>query len=353
MHLTSTCFGLAIALSACGGSTFDSGFSTGGSGGEDGGSGGTNGQGGSTGGQAGSVSTGSAGSTGSGIGGSAGATTGSGGGAGSGGAGSGGVGSGGMGGAGGGTACPGVPCTLGFICCSGACVNPNNDILNCGHCGQTCAGPDAFCAAGTCGQPPCLRGALCPDPTTCCASQCCSAGQLCCDVPGPGPSIGPRCTDPIGGTCPKGCPACICASPDTPIATPEGTKAIATLRAGDLVYSVVHGKVAAVPIRQIRRVAAHDHTVARLVMESGVVLEISGVHPTADGRTLGVLRAGDELDGVRVRDARVIPYRYDATYDILPASDSGAYFAGGILIGSTLASADAVEVLSATAPACE
>jgi hypothetical protein len=119
------------------------------------------------------------------------------------------------------------------------------------------------------------------------------------------------------------------------------------------VYSVVHGKVAAVPIRQIRRVAAHDHTVARLVMESGVVLEISGAHPTADGRTLGALRAGDELDGVRVRDARVIPYRFDATYDILPASDSGAYFAGGILIGSTLASAGAVEVLSITAPACE
>jgi hypothetical protein len=172
-------------------------------------------------------------------------------------------------------------------------------------------------------------------------------------VPGPGPSIGPRCTDPIGGTCPKGCPECICASPDTPIATPEGTKAIANLRVGDLVYSVVHGKVAAVPIRRIRRVPAHDHTVARLVMESGVVLEISGVHPTADGRTIGALRAGDEVDGVRVRDARVIPYRFDATYDILPASDSGAYFAGGILIGSTMADAEAVEVLSATTPACE
>jgi hypothetical protein len=32
-----------------------------------------------------------------------------------------------------------------------------------------------------------------------------------------------------------------------------------------------------------------------------------------------------------------IPYEHDATYDILPDSTSGAYFASGVLIGSTLA----------------
>jgi hypothetical protein len=88
-------------------------------------------------------------------------------------------------------------------------------------------------------------------------------------------------------------------------------------------------------------------------MANGVVLEISAVHPTADGRTIGALRDGDELDGVRVKESRTVPYGYDATYDILPDSDSGAYFAGGVLIGSTLAGADAVEVSYATAPACE
>ncbi|MFO0564118.1 MAG: hypothetical protein U0263_00570 [Polyangiaceae bacterium] len=31
----------------------------------------------------------------------------------------------------------------------------------------------------------------------------------------------------------------------------------------------------------------------------------------------------------------VIAYRHDATYDILPASDSGAYFANGVLVGSS------------------
>jgi hypothetical protein len=29
-------------------------------------------------------------------------------------------------------------------------------------------------------------------------------------------------------------------------------------------------------------------------------------------------------------------YRYSHTYDILPASSSGAYFASGVLVGSTL-----------------
>jgi hypothetical protein len=31
-----------------------------------------------------------------------------------------------------------------------------------------------------------------------------------------------------------------------------------------------------------------------------------------------------------------VPYAYDRTYDILPASESGGYFAGGVLIGSTM-----------------
>jgi hypothetical protein len=88
-------------------------------------------------------------------------------------------------------------------------------------------------------------------------------------------------------------------------------------------------------------------------MESGAVLEISGVHPTADGRTLGALRVGDELDGLRVVGASVIPFAHDATYDILPDSDTGTYFAAGVLIGSTLAPHAALEASTATAPACE
>src|SRR5207249_4886042 len=31
-------------------------------------------------------------------------------------------------------------CGAGFICCGTKCVNPHNDILNCGDCGKTCDG---------------------------------------------------------------------------------------------------------------------------------------------------------------------------------------------------------------------
>jgi hypothetical protein len=32
--------------------------------------------------------------------------------------------------------------------------------------------------------------------------------MLCCEVPGPGPSTGPKCVTPQNGTCPIGCPLC-------------------------------------------------------------------------------------------------------------------------------------------------
>jgi hypothetical protein len=44
------------------------------------------------------------------------------------------------------------------------------------------------------------------------------------------------------------------------------------------------------------------------------------------------------MGGREVASIRVVPYGHDATYDILPDSDTGTYFAGGALIGSTLVS---------------
>jgi hypothetical protein len=151
--------------------------------------------------------------------------------------------------------------------------------------------------------------------------------------------MGPMCTQPVGGTCPKGCPLCKCASPDTPIATPLGDRPIAELAPGDLVYSVDHDAIVAVPVARTHSTPAPHHHVVRLSLANGAVLEISAVHPTADGRTLGALRSGDLLDGVRVERVALVPYAHDRTYDILPASDTGTYFAGGVLIASTLAPA--------------
>jgi hypothetical protein len=63
---------------------------------------------------------------------------------------------------------------------------------------------------------------------------------------------------------------------------------------------------------------------------------VSGSHPTADGRRLDALQPGDTLGGPHVQSLQLVPYEHDRTYDILPASDTGTYMAGGALIGSTL-----------------
>jgi hypothetical protein len=164
------------------------------------------------------------------------------------------------------------------------------------------------------------------------------AGSPCSD---PGAECGPDCNLSI--TCEAGvwqwrrgqCP--ICAAPDTPIATPSGDRPIATLREGDLVYSVDGEAIVAVPILRAGRTSVVAHHVMRVELQSGAVLEISPGHPTADGRTFRELAAGSQLDAAhRVVAASLVPYRHDATYDILPASSTGTYFAAGALVGSTL-----------------
>jgi hypothetical protein len=132
------------------------------------------------------------------------------------------------------------------------------------------------------------------------------------------------------------CP--ICAAPDTPIATPEGDRAIAELRVGDLVYSVDHGAIVAVPIVRAGSTPVQDHRALRILLQGGARLEISPGHPMADGRPLSELRAGGWLDEQHAVEAvELVPYAYARTYDILPASSTGTYFAAGALLGSTLA----------------
>ncbi len=131
------------------------------------------------------------------------------------------------------------------------------------------------------------------------------------------------------------CP--ICAAPDTPLATPAGERPIASLHVGDLVYSVDHDAIVAVPLLRVGHTRVAGHHVMRIVLESGAVLQISPGHLTADGRPFGTLTAGSALDEThRVVSAELVPYAYDATYDVLPASSTGSYFAAGALVASTL-----------------
>ncbi|HMY18592.1 MAG TPA: hypothetical protein PKA58_19835 [Polyangium sp.] len=236
----------------------------------------------------------------------------------------------GMGGSGGG-ACG----FCDFTCCGDACTNLNNDINNCGACGKKCDPTTPYCDNGVCKTPPC-NGAQCGPAGTCCGANCCMPGELCCNVPGPiGDMLGCH-TPNANGTCPTGCTSCECASPDTLIATPTGEKPIASLAEGDLVYSVHHGAIVAVPIRRTQRNPVTNHFVLHVELESGRVLEISAGHPTADGNSFGDLKRGSLLGGIMVKDIQRIAYAHSSTYDILPDSETGTYFAAGALVGSTI-----------------
>jgi hypothetical protein len=98
-------------------------------------------------------------------------------------------------------------CEAGRACCNGACVNVDNDPFNCGGCGTRCSGATPYCD-GTCKAAPCSVTGCTGD--SCCESQCCAAGQLCCK--GDGPVGGPiSCYTPTAAqpTCPQGCaPLC-------------------------------------------------------------------------------------------------------------------------------------------------
>jgi hypothetical protein len=222
----------------------------------------------------------------------------------------------------------------GLECCEGRCANTGNDPANCGACGTQCSGATSYCNSGTCVEPPCDSGTTCAAGETCCGMTCCTGAQLCCLIMG-GPWY-TECADPVDGTCPVGCPLCVCADPDTPVSTPTGERRIADLRVGDLVYTVDQNGVTVAPIVETRKTPVQNHRVVRVELSSGRILDISGPHPTVDGRSFSDLTAGDTLDGTRIVDVRQVAYRHAFTYDILPASDTGAYFAAGVAIGSTL-----------------
>ncbi len=241
---------------------------------------------------------------------------------------------------GGSSSCDNCNNTLsGFTCCDGSCRNLDNDPKNCGMCGKVCSGGTSMCQGGDCVAPPCTAELCAPD-ASCCGAVCCAVGQLCCQIMHGGPSPAeptPECADPVDGTCPAGCPACVCAAPDTPISTPHGDVAIASLKPGDLVYGVEQRGIVVVPVLRVNRAAVKNHVMVDLRLASGSVLELSPGHPTADGRLVGDLHVGERIDGVAIVSLERVPYHQEYTYDILTGSTSGAYFAGGVLIGSTLA----------------
>jgi hypothetical protein len=135
---------------------------------------------------------------------------------------------------------------------------------------------------------------------------------------------------------PLSCP--ICLARGTAIATPSGEVAVERLRIGDVVWTQgPSGARIAAPLAAVGSTpVAATHQVVRIVLADGRTVLVSPGHPTADGRQIGDLRAGDTLDGAPVRLAQRDRYAGGFTFDVRPAGSSGAYWANGVLLGSTL-----------------
>jgi hypothetical protein len=227
------------------------------------------------------------------------------------------------------------------------CLYPDGMKCSCVPCNCPPAGPPGPCQRCAMGQPLGTPSWLCDgrgtfDPE--CPSLIPNDGTPC-NLPETVACPRPHCGSSFTVVCRNGrwlwtsdprplCP--VCASPDTPIATPQGERRIADVREGDLVYSVDHDAIRPVIVARAGRTPVFNHSVIQVTTADGRRLEVSAGHPTADGRQFGDLRPAARLDGQLIDRVEVIPYRYAETYDILPASDTGTYFAAGMLIGSTL-----------------
>jgi hypothetical protein len=110
------------------------------------------------------------------------------------------------------------------------------------------------------------------------------------------------------------------------------------LKVGDVVWTQnAQGERVAVPVLMAASVqVTTGHEMVYLILKDGRELWASPGHHTADGRRLGELNVADRLDGAEIMFDERAPCYQSATYDLLPAGDTGFYWANGILLGSTL-----------------
>ena len=142
-------------------------------------------------------------------------------------------------------------------------------------------------------------------------------------------------TESSFNTCP------ICLSKGTLIDTPDGPVPVDQLIAGALVWTLDRNgeRVAAAVIKTTRTPEPSVFELLRISLADGRALTASPRHPASDGRLLGNLRLGEQLDGSAIITIEQVVYE-GRTYDILPEGSSGTYWANAILLANTIAGPD-------------
>ncbi len=191
------------------------------------------------------------------------------------------------------------------------------------------------CHAGTCTEP---ITAQCsgPDDTSCSPGYRCiqSCGPPVARIGDPPPPY--YCELEEVASKPRNCP--ICLASNTEVATPTGNHNVKDIKMGMLIWSLNKNgeKVASTVIKISHTPVPRTHRVIHLTLSDKREVWVSPNHPTVDGRTIQELQKGDLYDRSYVQSTELIPYWDTNTYDILSDSDTGYYWANGILLGSTL-----------------
>ena len=151
---------------------------------------------------------------------------------------------------------------------------------------------------------------------------------------------------PLNGRCWKdGAKEPICLAADTKIATPSGEIAVRDLTPTSRVWTLnARGeRVAASLVTTSHVPVPVGHVMTHVVFADGRQLSASPGHPTCGGAntsrpaaTMVELREGQRYDRAAITKTEQVPYAEKETYDLLPAGDTGCYWANGVLLGSTL-----------------
>jgi len=132
------------------------------------------------------------------------------------------------------------------------------------------------------------------------------------------------------------CPICLVKG--TLIDTPQGRIPVEQLSKGMIVWTTDNSgnRIAEEIAATASTIVPASFQVIRIELSDGRSVTASPGHPTAQGKAIASYHAGDELDGARITVVDYITYEGGMTYDILPAGNTGFYWANGILLGSTL-----------------